>query len=101
MKLAASIGTPISEFWEMTPYELNVYAGAYYEKLKAEFKEKIALEYWNAKWTIQWLGKRHEQPAPLNKILDNLFREKKVMTDNEMFQRVKILNMIFGGEIKT
>ncbi len=33
-KLAISIGIPISEFWEMTPAELNLSAEIYMEKKK-------------------------------------------------------------------
>jgi hypothetical protein len=27
-------------------------------------------------------------------------KEKKVMTDEEMFNQVKVLNAVFGGEVK-
>ncbi len=100
MKLAASIGISLGEFWEMTPYELNVYAKAYFENKKNEFKEKLTLEYYNAMWTIQWLGKRSQHPQPLQKILDSIDKQTKVMTDIEMFNQVKILNKLFGGEVK-
>jgi len=106
MKLAASIGITVSEFWEMTPYELNVYAKAYFEKQKNEFKEKITLAYWNAKWTIQWLGKKKDHPKPLEEILkeidkNNSGKEKKIMTPEQMLVQVKVLNALFGGEVKT
>lgn len=100
MKLAASIGISLGEFWEMTPYELNVYAKAYFENKKNEFKEKITLEYLNAMWTIQWLGKKSQHPKPLNEILDNLYRERTVMTDEQMLKQVKVLNALFGGKVK-
>jgi len=98
MKLAAEIGIPISEFWEMTLDELNLYAEIYFEKQKEKFKDKVKLEYWNSMWTIQWLGRKSQQPEPLNKILDNLYKEKKIMTDEEMLEHVKVLNKLFGGE---
>lgn len=100
MKLAISVDVPMSEFWDMTPYELNLTANTYYEKQKQEYKDKVELAYVNAMWTIQWLGKRSQQPKPLNKILDDLYKEKKVMTDEEMLTQVKMLNSMFGGEIK-
>jgi hypothetical protein len=52
-------------------------------------------------WTIQWLGKRHQQPRPLKEILDSIDKEKKVMTDEQMFKQVQVLNRILGGEVKT
>lgn len=100
MKLAALVGISISEFWEMTPYELNLYAETYFEKQKQDYKDKISLEYYNAMWTIQWLGNKLQHPRPLKEILDDMYKEKKIMTDDEMLEQVKILNAIFGGELK-
>ena len=31
----------------------------------------------------------------------NIKKEKKVMTDEDMLNQVKILNMMLGGEVKT
>lgn len=89
----------MSEFWEMTPLELNLIAKNYQEKKKSDFKEKLTLEYYNAYWTIQWLGKKSQQPRPLDEILDNLFKEKKIMTDEDMFKQIQVLNALLGGEI--
>ena len=101
MKLAAEIELPFSEFWEMTPYELNLKAKAYSNKQKQEYEDRITLEYYNAKWTIQWLGKKSQHPEPLKKILENMYKEKKkIMTDEEMLNQVKMLNNLFGGEVK-
>lgn len=84
----------------MTPYELNVYAEAYYDKQKESFKEKISLEYYNAYWTIKWLGKK--KPEALEKILKRIDKpKKKVMTDEEMLMQVKFLNILLGGNTKT
>lgn len=102
MKLAAQIELPFSEFWEMTPYELNIQAEVYFEKQKNEFKEKITLEYMNAMWTIQWLGKKSQQPRPLQEILEAIDkeRENKVMSDEDMLKQVMVLNKLFGGKVK-
>ncbi|HHV42727.1 MAG TPA: hypothetical protein GXX72_07810 [Clostridiaceae bacterium] len=101
MRLAISVEIPMSEFWQMTPKELNLIAENYREKQKQEFKDKLSLEYYNAMWTIQWLGEKSEQPRPLDEILDNLFKEKKIMTDEDMLNQVMVLNRLYGGEVKT
>ncbi len=86
------------EFWDITPQELNIYATEYSKRKMGEFKEKLSLEYYNAAWTIQWLGKKSQQPQPLKKILDNLYKEKKVMSAEQMLKQVKLLNSILGGD---
>lgn len=103
MKLAAEIELSFSEFWELTPYEFNLKVKNYYNKKKEQFKENIILAYLNAKWTIQWLGKKKDHPKPLDEILKEIDwqKEKKIMTDEQMFVQVKVLNALFGGEVKT
>ncbi|GMG96857.1 hypothetical protein EN5CB1_16830 [Tepidimicrobium xylanilyticum] len=106
MKLAAEIELPFSEFWELTPYEFNLKVKNYYNKKKEQFKENIILAYLNAKWTIQWLGEKKDHPKPLEEILkeidkNNSGKEKKIMTPEQMLVQVKVLNALFGGEVKT
>ena len=85
----------------MTPYELNLTARNYQEKQKNSFKEKLSLEYHNAMWTIQWLGKKTEHPKPLQGILDSLYEEKKKeMIDEQMLNQVMVLNNLFGGTVE-
>jgi len=85
----------------MTPRELNITAKAYQKRKIEEFKEEITIAYLNAYWTIAWLGKRHQQPRPLKEILNSIGKERKVMTDEEMLERVKMLNALLGGEVRT
>lgn len=51
--------------------------------------------------TSRWVWTKD---VPIEKILNNLEleveKEKKVMTDEEMLTQVKMLNSMFGGEIK-
>lgn len=91
----------MSEFWEMTPYELNLKVRDYQLKQKNRFKEKLTLEYYNAMWTIQFLGKKSEQPK-LQAILDSIdeTEEKENMTDNEMLKKAMFLNKLFGGTVE-
>jgi len=84
----------------MTPSELNIYARIHKDKSLEETKEKVTLAYLTALWTIQWLGKKHQQPRPLKEILATIGKERKVMTDEQMLERVKQLNALLGGEVK-
>lgn len=72
----------------------------YSEKKKEESKEKLTLAYINAIWTVQWLGKKSNHPRPLKEILESIDKDKKQMSDEEMFEKVKALNALFGGEVK-
>lgn len=87
------------EFWELTPYEFFLKVDAYSKKKIEHTKEQITIAYLNALWTIQWLGKQHQHPRPLKEILANIGKEKKTMTDEQMFEMVKVLNAMFGGEV--
>ncbi len=86
----------MSEFWEMTPSELNLSAEIYAEKKKQEEQNMIIQAYLISRWV--WA-----KEVPIEKILNELGtnKEKKEMTDEEMFNQVKILNTMFGGEVKT
>ena len=83
----------------MTPYQLALYDDVYSKKQEEESKEKLTLAYINAMWTIQWLGKKQNRPKPLKEILEGN-KPKVNMTDDQMLERVKILNAMLGGEIK-
>lgn len=91
----------IAEFWEITPHELSLKINAYSKRQTEQLKEKITLAYLNSLWTIQWLGKRHQHPRPLKEILAGIGKEKNEMTDEQMFEVVKALNAMFGGEVRT
>lgn len=73
---------------------------SYSEKKKEESKEKLTLAYINAMWTVQWLGKKSNHPRPLKEILESIDKDKKQMSDEDMFEKVKALNALFGGEVK-
>ena len=103
MKLATSIEISVSEFWEMTPKELVIYAEAYRQRREARRDEQITLAYVNAMWTRQWFGEKHQQPEPLDAILKKAKNEQpivKEMTDEMMLAKIKAINMAFGGTVR-
>jgi len=83
----------------MTPYELSLKIRAFKENRIENLKDQITIAYLNSLWTIQWLGK-HNRPRPLKEILSMIGKEKREMTDEQMLEQVKVLNALFGGEVK-
>src|SRR5690625_2468017 len=93
MELAALIGINISDFWEMTPLELNIYAKSYTEKKQLEQKQNVYQAYLISRWVWQ-------RKIDIEKIINSIGKEKKTMTDEQMLKQVQVLNMMFGGEVK-
>lgn len=97
MKTAIHVNIPISEYNEMTPYELALYVEAWSEQKEAENITQL---------TLVWLGEyyhRIKKLPPLKKAVEEALGKKKnkVMTDEEMLAKAKSLNALFGGiEIK-
>lgn len=92
MELAASIGVPITEFWEITPFELNVAAKGYARRQEQKQKQSIYQAYLISRWV--WAKK-----IDIKKFLGDQ-KPKRRMTDQEMLERVKQLNAVLGGEVK-
>lgn len=66
---------------------------AYNKKRKLEEEEKITIAYMTAAWS------RAKKLPNLKQILKSN-QPKKSMTAKEMFERVKMLNAAFGGDVK-
>lgn len=78
---------------DITPKILNVYLNAYEERKKIESKESAYQAYLISRWVWQ-------KKIDIEKILE-MKKEKKVMTDDELLAQVKVLNVLFGGEVET
>jgi hypothetical protein len=74
----------------MTPHELNLHIHDFNEKQKRENDDKLTLvwlsEYWH----------RIKKLPPLKEVL-NSKQPSKQMTNEEMLNEVKKLNVAFGG----
>ncbi len=82
---------PIMDFWKITPYELSIAAKGFTKRREAEQKEGIMQAYLISRWVWQ-------KRVNIKKIL-SAGEEKKPMTDDQMLERVKALNMVFGGAV--
>lgn len=92
MKAAALAGISYGEFLKLTPKVLNIYLNAYAENMEIKQKENIYQAYLVSRFV--WKKK-----IDIKKML-SIKKEKKVMTDEQMFNQVKVLNAVFGGEVK-
>lgn len=94
MKVAAQIGIDYDKFLDITPKILNIYAKAYEKEIELRQKENIYQAYLISRWVWQ-------KRVDIEKILNANIKPQKNMTDEQMFARVKMLNTLFGGEVKT
>lgn len=99
LETATLIGISPLEFWHLTPFEFGLMVKSYSIKTKAENEERITLAYVNAYWNAQWMAGKSKPPT-LEKILYPN-KQKEAMTDEQMLERVKQLNAVFGGEVKS
>lgn len=95
---------PLSEFNKMTPKEFNIYLEGYFKRKELEiedYKTKFELEQkqliYQAYLISRWVWQKKVKIKEVLKIKE----EKRVMTDDEMLQRVKTLNAMFGGKVST
>ncbi len=101
MKLAISVEVPMSEFWEMTPYELNLTANDYIEKQRTKYKSEQKQLTYQAYLISRWVwAKDVNIEEVLEKIDEEEYKEKKIMTDEQMLNQVKVLNAMFGGSVE-
>ena len=91
MELAASIGVPITEFWDITPFELSTVVKGYAKRQEQRQKESMYQAYLISRWV--WAKK-----VDIKKFLGDQ-KPKRRMTDQEMLERVKQLNALLGGEV--
>ena len=105
MELAYSIGIGITEFWELTPYELIIAQRGFYKNKEREADEyKAKIESQRVLMTVQayqisrWVWAKK---LDIKEILKEIQSPgKKQMTDEQMLARVRSLNALFGGEVR-
>lgn len=91
MELAASIGVPITEFWDITPFELSTVVKGYAKRQEQQQKESMYQAYLISRWV--W-AKR----VDIKKYLGE-DKPKRRMTDEEMLEKAKVLNALLGGTV--
>ena len=77
---------------EITPRVLHIYVDAYRQNKETKGKDDLYQIYLLSRWVWQ-------KKVDIDKIL-NSKEEKKEMTDDAMLNQVKMLNKLFGGEVK-
>lgn len=87
----------------MTPYELSVAVRGFCkhkereaEEYQIKLKNERDLLYMQAFLISRWVW---QKKVDIEKILNDK-PAKKEMTDDEMLAKVKVLNTVFGGEVR-
>ena len=80
----------------MTPAQLNIYARAYAQRRQEEQKLIQANIYALAALVRPMIWSKH--PPRFEKAFPGAKPEPREMTDEEMFEKVRALNALFGGE---
>lgn len=83
---------PISEFWEITPHELNLKINAYGKRQKEQQDAMLIQAFLISRWVWQ-------KRVDIKKLI-NEERPKGSMNDDQMLAQVKKLNRMLGGEVK-
>jgi len=94
LKTAIHVGVSLSEWEEMTPYELMLICEVFMEQKEIREKEQISLV---------WLGEyyhRLKKLPNLKEILKDL-EPRKEMTEQEMLAVVRQINSQLGGKDET
>lgn len=81
-----------SDFSRITPRDFLLYQEGYAKRKESEQKEMICQAYLISRWV--WANKIN-----IKKILNE--DKKQPMTNEQMLTQVKMLNKLFGGEVKT
>jgi hypothetical protein len=95
LKTAIHLNISMSDYNEMTPYELALHLEAFIERTEEEKNEKL---------TLVWLGEHYHRIKKLPSLkqeLERLRSEDKAqpMSDEEMLKVVERLNSQFGGKV--
>lgn len=80
----------------MTPVELNIYARAYGQRRHSEQKTAQANIYSLAALIRSMIWGKH--PPSYEKVFPDQNPKQTEMTDNQMYDMVRGLNALFGGE---
>lgn len=106
MELACSIGIGITEFEQITPYELVVAQRGFYKNKEreadeylAKLKNEKALLVQQALLISRWVWAKKITQKDIDEALGEEKKQKE-MTAEQMLAQVKMLNTLFGGEVR-
>ena len=88
------MGMSYSDFSRITPRDFLLYTEGFAKKREQDRKESIYQAYLISRWV--WAKK-----IDIEKILNVDKKLQEKMTNEQMLAQVKMLNKLFGGEVKT
>lgn len=80
----------------MTPNELNFYVKSYYKRTEQDISNQRAMLVEQAVLISRWVWAKKIKQEDIDKIL----KPTENMDDDKLLAQAKMLNAMFGGEIK-
>lgn len=87
----------LNTYENFTPYEINIIAQELNEKEQIKIENKLHLAITQSYYTEAF--HRTKKLKPLSKYLNKMSQKKKQQTDSDIFEIVKLLNKMYGGDI--
>lgn len=83
----------------MTPYEFSIVVRGFSLRKEHDLQIEKALLVEQAFLISRWVWQKKIKKQDIEKLL-KVEEQQKEMNDEQMFAKVKILNALFGGEVK-
>ncbi len=100
LKVALKIGLKHSDFWELTLFEFQLSVEDYKEKKQEEIERDLTNNYFIGYYCRHAFGGKH-YPKLADELAKIKVKKQEQMTDEAMLNQVKVLNIIYGGEVNT
>lgn len=81
------------EFWELTPKEFKIVLEVYADKQRERYNDLIYVA-----WHVEAFQRQKKLPK-LSELIKTKKTKKQIQTDEDMFNVVKSINSMYGGEV--
>ena len=98
LEVALIIGISYAEFWQLTPYEIEIAKKAYNKRQIEKYNSNVILANQTAFFSMSQKLKWNEWQNYI--IKDNKNEQQIEMTDEQLLNQIKTLNAVLGGSVE-